>query len=65
MFHPFHPMVLEVPEGERDKALVWLMKNHPKLDCLVEEADGGGVEIRVRDEDAAVLDALADALEGR
>lgn len=55
-------MVLEISAEERDKALVWLMKNHPKLDCLVLDNDDGA-EIRVRDEDAAVLDALAAMLD--
>lgn len=63
MWYPDHPIVLEVTAEERDKALVWLMKNHPKLDCLVEDADDGGAEIRVGDRDAAILDALADMLE--
>lgn len=64
MWYPDHPIVLEVTADERDKALVWLMKNHPSLDCLVEDADDGGAEIRVADKDAAVLDALADMLDG-
>lgn len=55
-------MVLEISAEERDKALVWLMKNHPKLDCLVLDNDDGA-DIRVRDEDAAVLDALAAMLD--
>lgn len=64
MFHPAHPIVLEVSAAERDKALVWLMKNHSKLECLVEDLSDGAAEIRVREEDAAVLDALADMLDG-
>lgn len=63
MWYPDHPIVLEVTADERDKALVWLMKNHPRLDCLVEEAEDGGAEIRVADGDVAVLESLADMLE--
>lgn len=64
MLHLAHPIVLEVSAAERDKALVWLMKNHPKLECLVEDMDDGAAEIRVREEDVAILDALADMLGG-
>lgn len=64
MLHLRYPIVLELTAGERDKALVWLVKNHPKLDCRVDDRDDGSAEIRVRDEDAGVLDALADMLEG-
>lgn len=65
MLHLNHPIVLEVGAAERDKALVWLMKNYPKLDCMVEDTRDGGAEIRVRDQDCAVLDALADMLDGK
>lgn len=65
MFHFHYPIVLEVAVGERDKALVWLMKNYPKLECRVEDMACGGAEIRVRDQDAAVLDALAGMLDGK
>lgn len=64
MWYGDHPIVLELTANEREKALVWLMKNHSKLDCQVEERADGSAEIRVRDEDAAVLDALADMLDG-
>ncbi|MBC7953033.1 MAG: hypothetical protein H7Z12_14595 [Rhodospirillaceae bacterium] len=59
-----YPMVLEVSAAERDRALMWLMKNHSTLDCKVQELSGGGAEIRVRDGDCAVLDALGALLEG-
>ncbi len=63
MFYPNHPIVLEVAPEERDRALVWLMKNHPKLDCLVEDTEDDGAQIRVAEQDAAILEALADLLD--
>ncbi len=63
MFYPNHPIVLEVAPDERDRALVWLMKNHPKLDCLVEDIEKDGAQIRVAEQDAAILEALADMLD--
>ncbi|MGE5517888.1 MAG: hypothetical protein ACM31D_18955 [Bacteroidota bacterium] len=63
MFHFDYPILLAVSADERDKALVWLMKNHPKLECQVEDMACGGAEIRVRNQDADILDALAELLD--
>lgn len=63
MFYLSHPIVLEVGPDERDKALVWLAKNYPTIDCVLVDADDGGAEIRVGDQDAAILNALADMLD--
>lgn len=58
-----YPHALEVPAQERDKALVWLLNNHPNLDCRIDEGADGGVIICVGDADAGLLDQLAGMLE--
>jgi hypothetical protein len=65
MWFQRYPVVLELSAGERERALIWLMKNHSTLDCKVEDRADGGSAVRVRDEDAAVLEALAGILDGR
>jgi len=65
MWFQRYPMVLELSAGERDRALMWLMKNHSTLDCKIEERSHGGAVVRVRDEDAPILEALAGILDGR
>lgn len=54
-----YTMVLELSAAERDRALLWLIKNHAALDCKIEDASDGGASVRVRDQDAPVLPALA------
>lgn len=64
MWFQRYPVVLDLSAAERDRALMWLMKNHSTLDCKIEEAADGGASVRVREADAAVLDALAGMLGG-
>lgn len=63
MFYAEYPVILEIAPEERVKALRWLVSTHPRLDYLLEEEDDDSAELRVRPEDAPVLDALADMLE--
>ncbi|MEW5726469.1 MAG: hypothetical protein AB1918_01450 [Pseudomonadota bacterium] len=57
-----YPVFLELSAADRDRALVWLLKNHSRLDCKVDDADGGGAVVRVGTEDAKVLEDLAALL---
>jgi len=63
VFYAEYPVILEIAPEERVKALRWLVSTHPRLDYLLEEEDDDSAELRVRPEDASVLDALADMLE--
>jgi hypothetical protein len=63
MFARFrYPVELRVPAPEREKALWWLLKNHPKLDCRADDSFTGELILRVRREDGALLATLAERL---
>jgi len=57
-----YPLVLRVPPPQRERALWWLLKNHPKLDCRTAESFTGELILRVRRGDDAILASLAEGL---
>ena len=63
MFDRFrYPIVLRIPAAQRESALWWLLKNHPKLDCRAGESLTGALVLRVRRADAGLLATLAERL---